>query len=312
MPYSKTASTFNLFAPQISLSFYAQARHEMWVAHQRGDEPPAGLPAPMYEWTLTNNWRELDRTTAYVINEVLPRFPTGSPEQILEVAAFRSLGKIETDKAIVERFGCWNAAVEAGWTRMYQALPVRPLTGAYARLVGIQKALHAGPIIQRESRHIDAARHLAVQNYPYARFSLSDGTYLGMFVAAQVLFDVTWRGGPLPVYVGDLRFGVGAAHGLSLALGYDLLMTRRGNPEVDVGMMQTVADEEWDACYQWASVRGAPRINGERALIALRELEQILCEYSRVCRLMEYGRVSSLRRYKPNPEPFALPPGWSV
>jgi hypothetical protein len=156
MPYSKKASSFVMFEPQLTLQEYIDTRNEMWRA-SRGLSDFVS-PEPFCWWTLTNIWRELDRTTCYVINTVMPRWQDGSPEQILELAAFRSLGKIETDVAVTSRFGSWVTAVGMGWDAMYAALPPKPLTGAYARMIGTKRALWAGPIILRRELHVQASQ----------------------------------------------------------------------------------------------------------------------------------------------------------
>jgi hypothetical protein len=264
-------------------------------------------PPPFCWWTLTNIWRELDRTTCYVINEVMPRWPDRSAEQILEVAAFRSLGKIHTDQAIVTKFDNWVTAIEAGWDAMYVALPVKPLTGAYARMIGIKRALWAGPIIKRRELHIAASELVGIRSDEACRL-LADDTYLGRFVAAQVILDLTWRGGPLePWNTGAL--GPGAGHGLSLVLGHDVLHTRRGNIEVDAFEFN---QHQLDEIVASISIELRPWAGAEPVPFEQRELENVLCEYSRACRLLHFGRIASLRTYRRNGAKFALPPGWAT
>jgi hypothetical protein len=304
MPYSKKASSFVMFEPQLTLQEYIDIRHEMWRA-SRGLSDFVS-PEPFCWWTLTNIWRELDRTTCYVINTVMPRWPDGSAEQLLELAAFRSLGKIETDVAVSSRFGSWVDAIDHGWEAMYVALPPKPLTGAYARMIGTKRALWAGPIIKRRDLHHQAAQELAARPDEAHRL-LADDTYLGNFVASQVILDVTWRGGPFtPWNTGAL--GPGAGHGLSLATGIDYLHTRRGNVEVEPAASAAAA-------ALLPTVRagtGSPFVAGRPAPFEQRELENVLCEYSRVARLMRFGRVAALRTYRPNGALFELAPGWTA
>ena len=309
MPYSRTNSSFVIFQPDISLFEYVEHRHQLWRASRGLREPPAMDPV-FRKWVLTNNWRELDRTTCYVINEVMPRYEYGSPEQLLEIACFRSLGKIDTDVAIIARFGTWNEALVAGYDRLYEALPPRPLTGAYARIVGTKRALKAGFLLMSAGWHERAIKAVNEKRWHDARDWLAEGTYLGLFVATQILYDLTWQGGPMSLWwEGDLRLGVGAAHGLSLVTGRECVTMRRGNPEVDLSVIDI---KELDRIRNEVIINQPPLINGEDAEFTIRELEQVLCEYSRVCRILRFGRVGPLRSYIPNPEPFALAPGWSA
>ena len=306
MAYGKgAASSFVMFEPPITLQQYVDIRHEMWRA-SRGLNAFV-TPPPLCWWTLTNIWRELDRTTCYVINTIMPRWPAGSAEQILEVAAFRSLGKIETDRAIVAKFENWVTAVDAGWDAMYTAMPAKPLTGAYARMVGIKRALKAGPIIKRRELHIAASEVIGIRSDEACR-ALADDTYLGRFVAAQVVLDLTWRGGPFePWNTGAL--GPGAGHGLSLVLGRNVLHTRRGNVEVDAFEF---SNAELESIIKSVTIELRPWVGAEPAPFEQRELENVLCEYSRACRLMHFGRIASLRTFRRNSAPFELAPGWAA
>jgi hypothetical protein len=298
MPYGKgSKTTFVPFAPSLTLQDYVDLRHQAWCG--------LATTTTMHHWRFTNLWRELDRTTVYIINNVLPRYDT-LPEQLLELAAFRSLGKIETDQVIEKHWGSWNNAMLAGYDAVYAVLPDKPLTNAYSRIVGIKRALKAGFIIKAEHRHKTAACDLENGSIAMMLDGLGVGTYLGKFGATQVLLDLTWRGGEWEPWQPTI-LGPGAAHGLGLALGRTCTTRRFGNVDTDPSTF--TQDDLVNLAWQ-IGVIDPPLINRAPAPIEVRELENILCEYSRYCRMVEFGRVPTMRLYTPNPDRPPLPPGW--
>lgn len=274
---------------------FARARHELWLERTYGTKagPAADALRPHH---YTNLWRELDRGTVYLFNEVQrPRWHD-KPELIRHTILYRVFNVRETYEAVWKKFG--NDLVgRVTAENLYEFLSARDrnFTNAYVRCCDLrlvcEQLAALGPHLY------DIGSRLEYNQVGDAREAISRVYSFGAFTGDQLMMDLCWEGGPFGVRFAP-KFGPGAQRGLAHCVesGYG-------------GIEELLA-----AGHEETPTATRPTVNGLPIAYDLRTLEHTLCELSKHVKFQNRDeRQVKMRRYQPSQRPVdPLPFAWGA
>lgn len=278
----------------LSIDDFALLRHRIWLRKTYGLEVPAEESQIIDGHHYTNIWRELDRNSIYLFNQLqLPHDEQGDRlASVLDTIRFRLFNKIETNEAILAEFG----SLQAGWDNpiaLYAFLSNRKynFTGAYIRCPDLTQMCYAtaneflNPIGERIVKAL-YTDHDATQ----AKAELRTIFSIGDFLADQLLMDFTWLGGPFDQLImnGSKFFNPSLGPGARAGLDY-AAKTNQGDWDQLLGRIKEKFND-----------LPMPTVNGNRITFDERALEHTLCEYFKHVKYQNRGdAVVKMRYYRP-------------
>lgn len=266
----------------LTLAEFCGARHAMWL--ERTFDVPAEQYSrdvdPLRAHHYTNLWRELDRHTIYLFNEVQAK-SVDLPRVVADTICFRAFNKIETHEAIVSHFGGWPEARQ-DWRALHEFLSKREanFTGAYVRCPDLKQVCVA----------LGSLRHVATETAEALdrgatklAWKTLRGVYsFGDFLVDQLMMDLIWQGGP---FSGDFMpsLGPGATRGIEHC--------------------RESGQGDWDDVLQQVDTRLAletrPTVDNVPVAYDARALEHSLCEYFKYIKHQQAaGRKVKMRTYR--------------
>lgn len=263
---------------------FARARHELWLERTYGTAPEHAEHAEVLRpHHYTNLWRELDRGTVYLFNQVQRPRRADPVELVRHTIIYRAFNVRETYEAVCEKFG---SSLHEGVTaeNLYDFLSRRGrnFTNAYVRCCDLKL------VCQQLAALDDVATSIGMRLdhnlVDEARDAISGIYSFGLFTGDQLMMDLCWEGGPFNVRFSP-GFGPGAERGLAYCLD---------NGFGGVSHLLDVGEEE-------IPEDARPAVHGSPIAYDLRTLEHTLCELSKHIKFQERGdRQVKMRRYMPN------------
>lgn len=264
----------------MTLARFAAARHAMWLKKSYDFEWSAAVPEDVAELGAnhyTNLWRELDRNSIYLMNEI--QRPAPNPVAlIMDTIIFRLFNKIETWEAIRDAYG--DNFIYGDELHGLLRRREKNFTGAYVRCcdlglvcatvneiqLGISENIYEALV----SRDVKAAKKIVRSIYS-----------IGDFLTDQLMMDLIWDNGPFDLeYVP--AFGPGAKRGLQYCIDSE---------QSDVLQLLEQVNAAVPPEYR-------PWADGRPVAFGRRELEHTLCEYFKYVKLKQAdGKKVKIRTY---------------
>ena len=273
------------------------ARHLLWLERMYGLEANVIDPV-LSNYRFTNIWRELDRGTVYLFNNVQQRFSGDTVKIICHSLLYRRFNLVDPYEKVVDEFGdCFYVDTnEADFVRFIETLPSL-YSSAYTRLVNDMHKAWA-QFTQLEDHALRIEKALIAGDSAAVRKALLKVYSVGPFTADQSTMDLCWPGGPFGDIDFSPRLGPGAQGGLKICsdLGYgDSLDT-----------LLSIGDSA-------VARETRPTVEGLPIEFDMRALEHVLCEFAKYIKTKEKigGRGAARRTYQPAAEPLELPFSWS-
>ncbi len=264
---------------ELSITEFARLRHRMWLTKTYGEKkyPLPDEASVLTPYHFTNLWRELDRNSVYLFNDVQRRHGDDLLGAVIDTLRFRVFNKIETNEALLTEFGNLEVAFRSG-KNLYAFLKDREanFTGAYIRCPSLERLCDAVQTSELTPLAEDLTELLRVGDGKGARKKVTELYSIGSFLADQLTMDLTWIGGPVDKEHGKdaeklftPRFGPGAKRGAAHCL------------ETGQGTTQEVLED----IRQVFASEPLPRVYGKPVGFNGRELEHTLCEYQKHVRV---------------------------
>ena len=263
----------------LPITEFARLRHRMWLTKTYGAKryPLPDAASALTPYHFTNLWRELDRNSVYLFNDVQQPHGDDLTGAVLDTLRFRVFNKIETLDAVRKEFGLLDVAFSSG-KNLFAFLKDREanFTGAYIRCPSLERLCDA----VQSSRLAPLADHrtalLRAGDGRGVRKKVTELYSIGSFLADQLTMDLTWIGGPVDQETGrdaenlfTPKFGPGAKRGEKYCL--------------ETG--QGTAQEVLENIRQVFASEPVPRVYGKPVGFNGRELEHTLCEYQKHVRV---------------------------
>jgi hypothetical protein len=289
---------------------FAVIRHRMWLTKTYGEKkyPVDRRAHVLAPYHFTNLWRELDRNSVYLFNTV-QQGAGDLVDVVADTLRFRLFNKIETNEAILEKFGTLKKAFRDG-EKLYDFLKDREanFTGAYIRCPNLHTVCTTAQNDQLEPLAREVATLLQAGDGRGVRKKVMELYSIGSFLADQLAMDLTWVGGPVDKLHGgnaEKLFTPGYGPGARRGVAY-CAETGQGTPdEVLENIRQAFASEP------------LPRVLGKPVGFNGRELEHTLCEYQKHVRVAKATTRAGgkMRVFNANRDPnrkvvAALPYTW--
>lgn len=96
LPVSSVLDTFFHFVTE---------RHKVHLCRTRGDQPPWTTDPILQQWPFANVFRVFDRTSQFILRNVIGKGDEDMQETIFRVILFRSFNKMETWEQLKEALG---------------------------------------------------------------------------------------------------------------------------------------------------------------------------------------------------------------
>jgi len=263
----------------LPITEFARLRHRMWLTKTYGEKkyqlPEAASALTPYHFT--NLWRELDRNSVYLFNDVQQPHGDDLPGAVLDTLRFRVFNKIETNEAVLAEFGSLDEGFSSG-KNLYAFLKDREanFTGAYIRCPSLERLCDATETKNLAPLADEVAELLRAGDGRGVRKKVTELYSIGSFLADQLTMDLTWIGGPVDQETGrnaenlfTPKFGPGAKRGERYCL--------------ETG--QGTAQEVLESIRQVFASEPVPRVYGKPVGFNGRELEHTLCEYQKHVRV---------------------------
>jgi hypothetical protein len=296
--WGKSHGTIPGKAPKMKLKTltfreFTRARHELWLERTYA-RPASSTANVLRQHHYTNLWRELDRGTVYLFNNIQkPRL--GNPlELVRHTIIYRTFNVRETYEDAYKKFG---SSLHGGVTaeNLYEFLSAREknFTGAYVRCCDLK--LVCEQLANLDDHIYTIASRLDYDRPDDAREAISKVYSFGSFTGDQLMMDLCWEGGPFNVNFTP-KFGPGAQRGLAYCLE---------NGFGNVTHLLDAGEEEIPESTR-------PTVNGLPIKYDLRTLEHTLCELSKHVKFESRGdRQVKMRKYTPSGTPLdPLPFKW--
>jgi hypothetical protein len=279
----------------LTLPEFCLARHALWL------ERSYGIPAesisqntdPLRQYHYTNLWRELDRHSVYLFNNVQPK-SEGNAKLVADTICYRAFNRIDTHEAILEQFGDWPTA-RADATALYAFLSARQknFTGAYVRCPDLKRVCEALADLREVATRTAEALEASATNRAWKL--LREIYSFGDFLVDQLVMDLVWQGG---AFHGNFMpsLGPGAVRGLAHC--------------ADTGQ------GDWDALLQAVDAElpldTRPTVAGTAIVYDARALEHSLCEYYKYIKhSSSNGKKVKMRTYATSSKTLdRLPSSW--
>jgi len=297
----------------LSIKDFATLRHKIWLRKTYNYQVPFEESQILDQHHYTNIWRELDRNSIYLFNEVQTwagseAFEYNYPQIVADTIRFRLFNKIETSEALIEEFDSLENAF-ANPIKLYSFLSNRKsnFTGAYVRCPDLSQLCHLTsnknliPVAESISRAIILEKD-ARKAWRLLRSVFS----IGDFLADQLLMDLVWVGGELDSPRSSVSdwFSPAMGPGAKAGLKYceETNQGKLNNLLVDLS-------EAFDSLPMPTLFEATTRLKYDD-----RALEHTLCEYYKHVKFQSRGDAKvKMRIYKPAVSyPVAkLPYTWS-
>ena len=281
----------------LTLVEFCQARHALWLERSYGlpVESLSKNTAELRQYHYTNLWRELDRHTVYLFNNVQVN-SENSAKLVADTICYRAFNRIDTHEAILAHFNNWPTA-RADAKALYAFLSAREknFTGAYVRCPDLKKVCEA--LCDLREVATKTAQALEAGATTRAWKVLREIYSFGDFLVDQLVMDLVWQGGPFHgAFMPSL--GPGAVRGLAHCAA-----TGQGDWDT---LLQTV-----DAGLPLDS---RPMVAGSPVAYDARALEHSLCEYYKYIKHAESGtKKVKMRTYSTSLKTLdRLPHNWSA
>lgn len=258
---------------------FARLRHRMWLTKTYGEKkyPLPDAASALTPYHFTNLWRELDRNSVYLFNDVQQPNGDDLAGSVLDTLRFRVFNKIETNEAMLAEFGSLDAAFANG-KKLHSFLKEREgnFTGAYIRCPSLERLCdetqnnRLNPLADEVAELLQAGDGRGVCKKVTELYSI------GSFLADQLAMDLTWIGGPVDAATGknaENLFTPGFGPGARRGQAYCLETGQGTSREVLESIRQVFASEP------------LPRVYGKPVGFNERELEHTLCEYQKHVRV---------------------------
>lgn len=263
----------------LPITEFARLRHRMWLTKTYGAKkyPLPDAASALTPYHFTNLWRELDRNSVYLFNDVQQPHGDDLTGAVIDTLRFRVFNKIETNEAVLAEFGNLEVAFRGG-KNLYAFLKDREanFTGAYIRCPSLERLCDAVQTSELTPLAEDLTALLRAGDGRGVRKKVTDLYSIGSFLADQLTMDLTWIGGPVDQETGrnaenlfTPKFGPGAKRGEKYCL------------ETGQGTAQEVLDD----IRQVFASEPLPRVYGKPVGFNGRELEHTLCEYQKHVRV---------------------------
>jgi hypothetical protein len=278
---------------------FATLRHKIWLRKTYGYSLDLEESAVLDQHHYTNIWRELDRNSIYLFNEiqgwaVADHFEYTFAQTVADTIRFRLFNKIETSQAMLQEFDTLENAF-ANPIRLYGFLSNRKanFTGAYVRCPDLSQLCHATsnkdliPAAEAISRAIVLERD-ARKAWRLLRSIFS----IGDFLADQLLMDLVWVGSALDAANNSV------SNWFSPAMGPGAKAGLKYCEDTDQGNLKSLQSELSDA-FDFLPM---PMLfeNTTRLKFDDRALEHTLCEYFKHVKFQNRGNSKvKMRTYKP-------------
>jgi alpha-glutamyl/putrescinyl thymine pyrophosphorylase clade 1 len=307
---------------------FAAERQSIYYKRLRGEKPPWTKNKILEEYKFTNAFRAADRTSQYLIREVIykPGLPMEAEEVVFRVLLFKIFNKNETWDLLTSALGpltwkgfnlkTYGATLDAAKARKIKiwgdAYIQRPQTGfdvdAEKKEVKGKHNRYLRLLEAMMSRGITGQLQ-AARTYEEAYHVLRDfpSPAIGNFAAMQWLTDINYS--PVLNFDEDdfIVPGDGAFDGINKAFGFSL----DGNREEDIRtgaayIQECVRDQE--AYFKHYELQPVTLFG--RRLHAI-DCQNLFCETDKYCRvafpkLNRRGRTDIKHKFKPSRDP--LPP----
>jgi hypothetical protein len=272
---------------------FARARHQLWLERTYGlaADPVAD---PLRGHHYTNLWRELDRGTVFLFNEVQRPRLDDPLELVRHSIIYRTFNVRETYEDVCFRFG---NSLHGGVTaeNLYEHLSKRErnFTNAYVRCCDLRLVCEQLANLDEHLAPIAAGLMHGAEDV--ARDAISRIYSFGAFTGDQLMMDLCWEGGPFKARFNP-KFGPGAQRGLAYCL------------ESGFGNVTHLMD----AGHEEIPEDSRPTAGGLSIAYDIRTLEHTLCELSKHVKFEGRGeRQVKMRRYQRSERPVdPLPFTW--
>ena len=274
---------------------FTRARHQLWLERTYGI-PAGGGANPLRQHHYTNLWRELDRGTVFLFNEVQRPRLDDPLELVRHSIIYRTFNVRETYEDVCFRFG---NSLHKGVTaeKLYEHLSGRDrnFTNAYVRCCDLKLVCEQLANLDEHLAPIAAGLTHGAENI--ARDAISRIYSFGSFTGDQLMMDLCWEGGPFKTKFNP-KFGPGAQRGLAYCME---------NGFGNVTHLLDAGDEEIPEDTR-------PTVNGLPVAYDIRTLEHTLCELSKHVKFEGRGEKQvKMRRYKRSELPVdPLPFAWNA
>jgi len=255
----------------------ARERYQIFLRRRRGEPPPWTDSQTFQRWRFCNVFREHDRTTEWVRENI--RDPLWDQQRVVTAMALARLtNRISTMEKLHEAglFHNWDArrAIEV----MDSCHSV--VTGAYRiNTPASRSKVHGVAWIVDGVHEIEAVVWENAKNLQSTWQMLQSVPYVGGFIAYEITSDLRWTSmlKDAPDVLTWANPGPGAIQGLSI-LDHDLRFSNKATSRIT--MMQHLLSLSQHHTY-WPS---------EWPSWEMREVEHWLCEFAKWCRAEHYGQ----------------------
>lgn len=302
--------------------YFAAERQAIFFRRLRGEAPPWTQDSVLGSYKFTNAYRALDRTSQYLIRNVIyrPDLPTSPREVFFRIVLFKLFNRIET----------WNYLEQAVGAPTWEAFSFELYDGLLSELLAVGVPIYSSAYImppgtkqwghdKKHRNHLAMLQRMILDEVPEQLTQttrMQDGFDLlhsyptiGDFLAYQLITDINYS---LLVDYSESEFvvpGPGALSGIRKCFSYSAGL----NAEELIRFVADRQEEEFARLgIKFSSLWG-------------RRLQFIDCQ-NLFCEIDKYTRVSNpeitglfkrtriKRRFSPNPEALKvwLPPKWRL
>lgn len=272
------------------LEGFVRLRHRAWLSRTYGFKFDDSELVPFSKYRYTNIWRELDRNTRYLINNVQENTSGSLETDILNTLRFRMFNRIDTAEYLVGHFGKYEQAFESADV-LYDLLKSRKpnFTAAHASTFGLRNACNSLQTDRLLETVTACANNIKDGDQQEAWKTIRRIHGIAKFMGDMVIMDVTWMGSAY--YSEDTAFFPDYKRGAKNGLDYCKETGQGGIEELLAKCQDALADEP------------VPLLDGTPIVFGHRELEHSVCEYSKYVRVSQATTVSyndvHMRRYSP-------------
>jgi hypothetical protein len=310
--------------PQGEMLFWAFVvmRQRAWYRKEVLKAPPPWTADPIInEWRFTNIYRELDRGTLFLAENVLEEQAIPARTLPRMVALYRAFNRIDTWLSLANAYGGMHSLAYAVGTgdvsvvyeffRAAQARGHKVFTGAYM-MTSMAKVFHEGMV---ERMFVIADEAGRCQDLRCASLKLQEMPYLGAFSAFQIAMDMA-----IPV----ARLGGHSVLGQPNLDSYVEVGpgSKTGAREVraDLPALTVMRYLRENQFLRMGVLAGGPfpyprRDDGQPVTLRMVDVEHALCEYAKYVKALSGGRMKSRLStravgadlWRPS---SPVPPGW--
>ena len=297
----------------LTIKEFAVLRHKIWLRKTYGYKLAKQESEILDQHHYTNIWRELDRNSIYLFNEIqtwasAEAFEYNYPQIVVDTIRFRLFNKIETSEALIDQFDSLENAFEDS-EKLHNFLKTRKsnFTGAYVRCPDLSQLCQLTANKELIPAAESISRAIVLEKDARKAWRLLRSIFsIGDFLADQLLMDLVWIGSELdsPRSSANNWFSPAMGPGAKAGLKY-CEETGQGNLKT----LQAGLSDAFDALPMPMLFESTVRLKYDD-----RALEHTLCEYYKHVKFQTRGDSKvKMRTYKPAKSyPVAkLPYTWS-